>query len=304
LLTPEFISTVDGSTYGSKMPRANWEFIGNLPIAYPSLPEQRLVADFLDCEVGKIDNLLHRQTDLLARLEESRVAMIARAVTKGLPPHEAVAAGFQPNAVLKNTGVDWLGEVPKHWSVLRLKWAIRFQRGHDLPFEMREEGNVPVVTSAGITSKHSIAAARAPGIVTGRYGSIGEFYLIEEDYWPLNTTLYSNSLRGNDPRFLVRMLANLAPLFLLNAVKSAVPGVDRNDIHPVLTAVPPVAEQRVIANYIDLEEARILAVASKTREAIERIREYRSVLISAAVTGKIDVRKCRQQEIPADCLAN
>lgn len=220
----------------------------NFLLPLPSLEEQTAIADFLDGETARIDELLLRKRELLTKIEEELVAIVARAVTKGLPSDEAVAVGLAPNPTLKDTGVDWLGEVPEHWEVLQLKWAVRFQRGHDLPSEKREEGDIPVVSSAGIIGKHSVSAAKGPGIVTGRYGSIGQFYLIKEDYWPLNTTLYSTSLRGNDPRFLVKMLENLSPLFLLNAVKSAVPGVDRNDIHPVLTAIPPLVEQSAIAD--------------------------------------------------------
>ena len=127
--------------------------------------------------------------------------------------------------------------------------------------------------------------------MTGRYGTIGEFYLIETDYWPLNTTLYSIDLQGNHPPFLRYMLVHLSPLFLLNAVKSAVPGVDRNDIHPTMTAVPPLSEQVAIAAYLDVETAKLDALAAKVEAAIERLQEYRIALITAAVTGKIDVRK-------------
>ena len=166
-----------------------------------------------------------------------------------------------------------------------------FQRGHDLPSQEREEGDVPVVTSSGVSSTHSRAVARAPGIVTGRYGTIGNFYLISEDYWPLNTTLYSTDLRNNEPTFLRYMLGHLSPLFVVNALKSAVPGVDRNDIHPIQTAIPTPLDQRAIAKFLDRETARIDALVAKIRKAIDHLKESRTALISAAVTGKIDVRK-------------
>ncbi len=87
------------------------------------------------------------------------------------------------------------------------------------------------------------------------------------------------------------MLMNLAPLFLLHAVKSAVPGVDRNDIHADHTALPNWAEQHAIADYLDREMAKIDALLAKIQEAIDRLKELRTALISAAVTGKIDVRE-------------
>ena len=251
---------------------------GLFPIA--PIEEQHAIADFLDRETAKIDALVARKERLIELLQEKRTALITRAVTRGL----------DPNAPMKDSGVEWLGEIPAHWTVKRLKWAIMFQRGHDLPSQEREDGGVPVVSSSGVSSTHSRAVARAPGIVTGRYGTIGNFYLIAEDYWPLNTTLYSIDLRDNEPRFLRYMLQCLSPLFVVNALKSAVPGVDRNDIHPIATAITSPPEQRIIAAFLDRETARIDALISKIREAIDHLKEFRTALISAAVTGKIDVR--------------
>jgi type I restriction enzyme S subunit len=256
----------------------------------PPLHEQSAIADFLDREAAKIDTLMAKKRAVIEKLGEKRSALISRTVTRGLPPDAARAAGFDPHPTLKPSGVDWLGDVPAHWDVKQLKWAIMFQRGHDLPADQREEGSIPLVTSSGESATHSVAVAKGPGIVTGRYGTVGEFYLIERDYWPLNTTLYSIDLRGNEPRFLQRMLTNLSPLFLLNAVKSAVPGVDRNDIHPVTTAVPPVSEQLAIADFLDRETTKIDQMVTKVGAVMQQLLEYRVALITAAVTGKIDVR--------------
>jgi type I restriction enzyme, S subunit len=257
------------------------ERYANLRIPLPPLSEQCTIAVFLDRETARIDALVAKKERLIELLQEKRTALITHAVTKGL----------DPNVPLRDSGVEWLGEIPARWDVKPLRWAIMFQRGHDLPTDEREEGDVPVVSSSGISSSHSRAVANAPGIVTGRYGTIGHFHLIVQDYWPLNTTLYSIDLRGNDPRFLWYMLTHLSPLFLLNAVKSAVPGVDRNDLHPTKTAVPPRAEQYAIASFLDHETARIDALVAKVRTVIDLLKEHRTSLISAAVTGKIDVRE-------------
>lgn len=253
-------------------------------ILLPPEHEQAAIADFLDRETARIDSLIEKKERLIELLEEKRAALTNRAVTKGL----------DPGALMKESGVPWLGLVPAHWELKQLKWAVTFQRGHDLPSDERNKGDVPVVSSCGRSGAHSVAAAQGPGIVTGRYGTIGQFYLIEEDYWPLNTTLYSTDLHGNEPRFLHRMLTQLAALFLLNAVKSAVPGVDRNDIHPTLTAIPPIGEQRAIADFLDRANSKIDRIHVKTRDQISKFHEYRTALISAAVTGKIDVRGSTQ----------
>ncbi len=275
---------------GATVESLTFESVKTTNLHLPDLTEQQSIAAFLDRETGRMDRLMAKKRELIERLKEKRTALISRTVTRGLPPAAARAAGLPANPPLKPSGLDWLGDIPKHWDVKQLKWAIKFQRGHDLPSDEREEGSIPLVTSAGTSAFISKAAAKGPGIVTGRYGTIGEFYLVETDYWPLNTSLYSIELRGNNISFLRYMLMHLSPLFLLNANKSAVPGVDRNDIHPTMTAVPPLPEQTAIAAHLDKETAKLDALVGKVEEAVERLQEYRTALITAAVTGKIDVR--------------
>jgi type I restriction enzyme, S subunit len=183
----------------------------------------------------------------------------------------------------------WHGAVPAGWSLKQLKWAVTFQRGHDLPAEDRQEGPIPVVTGGGITGWHNVAQASGPGIVTGRYGTIGEFYLVEQDYWPLNTSLYSIDLHGNHAGFLRYMLEPLAPLFHLNAAKSAVPGIDRSDIHTIPVAVPPLATQHAIADYLDRETARLDAIVAAKEGLLGLLAEKRRALATRSVTRGIDV---------------
>ncbi len=267
--------------YGGGQPNLSQDLLRSVRVPTPTVPEQRTIATFLDRETARIDALVAKKERLVELLQEQRTALITRAVTKGL----------EPNVPMKDSGAEWLGEIPASWEVKHLRWAIMFQRGHDLPTDEREDGQVPIVSSSGISSTHSRAIAKAPGIVTGRYGTIGHFRLVTEDYWPLNTTLYSIDLRGNNPRFLRHMLEHLSPLFLLNAVKFAVPSVDRNDIHPTTIALPPLPDQLKIAEFLDTEHVTIDTLLAKVREAIDRLKELRIALISAAVTGKIDVRE-------------
>ena len=295
-----FIEEIVARSTGVSYPAINASEIGDLPIPLPPLDEQRAIAAFLDRETKRIDALVAKKRLLIERLEEYRTALITRTVTRGLPPEAARAAGLDPAPFLKPSGVEWLGEVPEHWEVKALRRSVLLQRGHDLPADEREEGDVPIVSSAGVLGSHVLAVADGPAIVTGRYGSIGEFHLVDGPYWPLNTTLYTVDLCGNEVRFLRYLLMNLKPLFLVNAAKSAVPGVDRNDLHPVLTAVPPVAEQQAIADYLDSRLARVSNAAAGVGGFIERLQEYRAALITAAVTGKIDVRESPRQQLAAN----
>lgn len=131
------------------------------------------------------------------------------------------------------------------WKRMPLGEVVTLQRGFDLPASQRQFGHVPVVSSSGITFAHSEAKVKAPGVVTGRYGTIGLVFYITEDYWPLNTTLYVKDFKGNDPRFVSYLLQTIH--FASYSDKSSVPGVNRNHLHLAEVDCPPIAEQRAIA---------------------------------------------------------
>jgi len=276
---------------GALHPHLNCTLVKDVKFAVPPISEQETIARFLDYKTAQIDTLIAKKENLLAKLAEKRTALISQAVTKGL----------DPTVPMKDSGIEWLGDIPAQWTLLPLKYAVTFQRGHDLPAESRIEGDIPLISSSGLSGCHNVAVAKAPGIVTGRYGTIGKFTYVEEDYWALNTTLYSIRTYGNNVRFLWYMMHNLSALFLLNSQKSAVPGVDRNDLHPVLTVLPPVEEQGQIVEYIDRKIAEIDKQQAKVEEVISKLKEYRTALITNAVTGKIDVRDVKLPE--ADWLA-
>lgn len=116
-----------------------------------------------------------------------------------------------------------------NWRECTLGEVIKLQRGHDLPDRVRVDGPVPIVSSSGFTGRHNVAKADPPGVVTGRYGTIGEVFFVDEPYWPLNTALYVVDFKGNDPRFAAYLLRNTLRNY--KSEKAAVPGVDRNVLH-------------------------------------------------------------------------
>ena len=132
------------------------------------------------------------------------------------------------------------------WKSCELGSVVALQRGYDLPSRLRKPGDVPIVTSSGIGNTHDKAMVEGPGVVTGRYGTIGEVFFISEDFWPLNTTLFVRDFRGNDPSFVAHFLRTID--FQVHSGKSGVPGVNRNDLHGVVVCIPEsVEEQRKIA---------------------------------------------------------
>lgn len=141
------------------------------------------------------------------------------------------------------------------WQESKLGDVIELKRGYDLPQQLRRVGTVPIVSSSGISGRHDTAMAHAPGVVTGRYGTIGQVYYITENYWPLNTTLYVRDFKGNDPRFISYFLRQID--FLSCSDKAAVPGVNRNHLHAIDVTLPPLPEQKAIAHILGTLDDRI-----------------------------------------------
>jgi type I restriction enzyme, S subunit len=204
----------------------------------------------------------------------------------GATDAHAHAGRWQPYTTYKPSGVAWLGKVPTHWGVKPLVSVARLQRGHDLTTRERLAGDVPVYSSSGLSGYHNEAKAKAPGVVTGRYGTIGKIYYVEQDYWPMNTTLYVSDFKGNYARFIYYLLMILP--FDAHSDKSAVPGVDRNDLHVLAVTCPAQTEQVAIAAFLDRETARLDALIAKKQRLIELLQEKRTALISQAVTKGLD----------------
>lgn len=134
------------------------------------------------------------------------------------------------------------------WKNDRLGNLIELKRGYDLPQKQRSEGDIPVVSSSGVSGRHNQAMVKGPGVVTGRYGTIGEVFFVEEDFWPLNTTLYVRDFKGNDPRFVSYLLRQID--FNAYSDKGAVPGVNRNHLHEAQVRFPEPNEQKQIAKVL------------------------------------------------------
>ena len=134
------------------------------------------------------------------------------------------------------------------WKECLLGDVITLKRGYDLPHSARLPGPFPVVSSSGITDHHAEPKVKAPGVVTGRYGTLGQVFFVSKDYWPLNTSLYVQDFKGNDPKFIALLLSTLC--FGSQNAAGAVPGVNRNHLHAMEVCVPPLPIQRRIAGIL------------------------------------------------------
>ena len=143
----------------------------------------------------------------------------------------------------------------RNWRNGELGNFITLKRGFDLPQQKREDGQVPIFSSSGITGTHSTAMVNAPGVITGRYGTIGEVFYAAEDFWPLNTTLFVEDFHGNDAKFIYYFLKTLEWSKFTSA--SAVPGINRNTVHKETVSLPDIETQRRIASTLSMLDEKI-----------------------------------------------
>ena len=307
-----------GSTYDA----VSAEQVGVLPIPLPPLDEQRAIAEYLDRETERIDALVAKMRLLIERLQEYRTALITRTVTRGLPPDAARAAGLDPSPRLKPSGVEWLGDVPEHWEVRPLK-ALLSKNDSGVWGDDPEEEDVrsTIVLRSTEQTVDGGWAIEAPAtrmlspreragallkvgdlVVTKSSGSefhIGKTSLVTVEVSDLNAC-FSNFMQrlrcrsGFDPRlvwYLLNSPVGRQQLVFNSNTTTGLANLNGTIFGEVVTPVPPVDEQRVIAAFLDRETERIDALVAKMRLLIERLQEHRTALITAAVTGKVDVRE-------------
>lgn len=157
------------------------------------------------------------------------------------------------------------------WKDCSLGDVVELKRGYDLPQKERLPGDVPLVSSSGVTDSHAIAMVKGPGVVTGRYGTLGQVFYVEQDFWPLNTTLYVRDFKGNDPRFISYFLRDID--FFVYSDKAAVPGLNRNHLHQARVRIPTdPAEQRAIAHILGTldDKIELNRRANETLESMTR----------------------------------
>ncbi|WP_236455978.1 MULTISPECIES: restriction endonuclease subunit S [unclassified Pseudomonas] len=299
-LTDEFINQVNASTYGSKMPRASWDFIGLMAVPIPA-NESESISNFLDHETAKIDTLIEKQQQLIQLLKEKRQAVISHAVTKGLNPH----------AKMRDSGVEWLGEVPEEWDVLMVGKATRVYRGKfthrprndprfydgDYPFiqtgdiansEVTIKAYTQTLNDEGIKiSQKFPAGTLMMGIVGAKLGSTA---ILEFDSYGPDSIVGFYPCAELDINYLRYTFLAAIQVLESTATQSAQPNLNIERISAMYFCRPSFEEQKRIASYLAEVEGSINFAEKKIIEAISLMQERRTALISAAVTGKIDVR--------------
>jgi type I restriction enzyme S subunit len=254
---------------GAAQPKLSQGNLRRIQIPLPPLPIQRRIAGILSAYDELIENSQRR-----IKILESMARGLYREwfVHFRFPGHESVPRVPSP-----------LGEIPKGWEVGRLDDVLVLQRGFDLPKASRIEGTVPIIAATGITGFHNEARAKAPGVVTGRSGTIGEVLYVQEDFWPLNTSLWVKEFPNSEPLYAFYLLSSL-DLKQFNS-GAAVPTLNRNDIHGTNVVVPPRSIQKRFQDFT----GSMLAKSRTLDQQIQNLRRTRDLLLPRLLSGQINV---------------
>lgn len=303
----ELLRTMNLNQYSvsAAQPGLSVEIISNLGIPYPPLEEQTAIAALLDRETGKIDALIAEQEKLIALLAEKRQATISHAVTKGL----------NPDAPMKDSGVEWLGEVPAHWEVKQLKHVVR--PGTAITYGIvqagpHHEGGIPYIktsdmagdrlplegyalTSPEIDASYARSKVVAGDLVIAIRATVGKCLPVPSELAGANLTQGTAKVSPGDdvvPAFLLASLRSSATQTYFDSMAKGATfkEITLDALRRTPLLLPPKEEQLEIAELVEREAGKLDSLGVEAERAIVLLRERRGALIAAAVTGQIDVR--------------
>jgi type I restriction enzyme S subunit len=282
---------------GGGQPNINQEKVASLKISAPDAQQQRTIATFLDYETTRIDKLIAQQQRLIELLKEKRQAVISHAVTKGL----------NPDAPMKDSGVEWLGEVPEHWDLVRAKTVFHDQDDRSISGD-EELLTVSHLTGVTLRSEKDVNMFQAESLVGYKICAKEDF--VVNTMWAWMGAMGVSSTRGIvSPSYNVysvnksRLHASYLELLcrtpeFISVVTSRSKGIwsSRLRIYPeslyeIRLSLPPLNEQRNIVEYVEQQTGTYAYLIDKADSGIRLMQERRTALISAAVTGKIDLRR-------------
>ncbi|MDA3872321.1 MAG: restriction endonuclease subunit S [Candidatus Marinimicrobia bacterium] len=275
----------------------------NIKVVIPPKPEQTTIANFLDRKTAEIDNLISKKEKLLELYDEEKTALINQAVTKGI----------NPNVKMKDSGIDWLGEIPEHWEVKRVATLGSFSKGKGIPRSDLKDDGYPAILYGDIYTKYNIKAEEIINHIdeetTNSSVKIEKGDLLftgsgetKEDIGKCITYLGNQIVyAGGDVIILKQKKCDSLFLsYLLNsnisifqkarmAKGQIIIHIYSSNLREIILPIPPKEEQTAIVHHIETETTRINSKISKTEKLIELLKEYKTALISEVVTGKVKV---------------
>jgi type I restriction enzyme S subunit len=283
---PAFKEHIRAIAVGATMPSLNTSILSDVLVPHPpSTLEQRAIADIL----GTLDDKI----ELNRKMNETLEAL-ARALFKSwfvdFDPVRAKAEGRDPG-LSAHIAADFpdsfedsiLGETPKGWRIGRLDDLLVLQRGFDLPKAARTDGSYPVLAASGPSGTHNHFMVRGPGVTTGRSGVLGNVFYVQEDFWPLNTSLWVKEFKNSSPTYVYYLL-RLLDLHRFNA-GSAVPTLNRNHIHGLPVVIPPA---NLVGRFEDYAAALLRRQRANALES-SALAGLRDLLLPKLISGEMCV---------------
>jgi Restriction endonuclease S subunits len=295
------LQLINDLTHSTTVKHLSSSQVTKTKFGFPPECEQRAIGEFLDRETAKIDELIAKKERLIELLEEKRAALITHAVTRGL----------NPDAPLRDSGIEWLGQIPAHWDVVMLKRMAQIRYGVGQPPRESTTG-LPMIRAtdlhSGKISTDGLMHVDPIDVPWDRNPQLkeNEIIVVRSGAYTGDSAIIPRELAGAisgydlvvtvtqaDPKFLACAL--LSRYFLesqidLIRLRAAQPHLNAEELGTCILMHPPIEEQHQIVDHIEHANSQMQEVASKVNVAIDTLREYRSALITAAVTGKIDVR--------------
>ncbi len=266
-------------TIGMGIPHVNGQELLNLPLLIPPEFEQTAIAQYLDEKTARVDKLVDQKIRLIELLKEERDAVINQAVTRGI----------DPNVNLKPSGIDWLGEIPEHWEVKKLKHIAKLKSGESITSDnIRETDEFAVFGGNGLRGFTSTYTHDGDYILIGRQGALcGNINYASGKFFASEHAVVVTRLDNENITWLAELLRSMN----LNqySLSAAQPGLSVERLSNLSIPYPNVGEQTLIGSFVFSETKRINALIEKVERKINLLTEYRTVLVSEVVTGKIKV---------------
>ena len=265
-----------------------WPHLKRIFTLVPPLPEQRAIVRYLDHVDERIQRYVDAKQKLIALLEEEKQAVVNRAVTRGL----------DPNVRLKPSGVDWLGDVPEHWEMQRLKTLADISTGGRDTINRRDDGAYPFFVRSQTVERIGTWSFDGEAVLTAGDGvGVGKVFHYINGKFDYHQRVYKFSKFRDilGTFFFHYFRSTLRNEVFRGTAKSTVDSLRLPMLQNFAVAFPPAHEQRAIAEHVDRATASIDASITRARRQIELLQEYRTRLISDAVTGKLDVREAAAQ---------
>ena len=253
----------------------SWQEMKKMVIPAPSPTAQQQIVHFLDCKCTAIDTAIEKTKKSIVKLEEYKKAVITKAVTKGI----------NPNAKMKDSGVEWIGEIPEGWEITRNKFYVIISHGMD----PKTEGDIPVYGSGAESFKTCGEYKEGPAVLLGRKGTVNIPQWIDGRYWNVDTA-FDVKTKSKDIGLKYFYFLSMCFNYNYYVAKTTLPSMTQFDYCNMRIPLPSRKEQDIIVSYIEDKCVAIDTAIEKKKKAIEKLEEYKKSLIFYAVTGKIDCR--------------